>query len=63
MFARSLSECLELQLAERDRLTPQMQALLANLPSVASGDRASLAVLCGVDREALDGLTCRNPLA
>ena len=31
IFARSLAECLELQLAERDRLTPPMRTLLANL--------------------------------
>jgi RNA polymerase sigma-54 factor len=56
MFARSLAECLELQLAERDRLTPPMQALLANLDRLAAGDRAGLAALCGVGRDGLDGL-------
>ena len=56
IFARSLAECLELQLAERDRLTPPMQTLLANLPRLAAGDRAALAALCGVGRDGLDEL-------
>ncbi len=56
VFARSLAECLELQLAERNRLTPPIRALLANLPRLAAGDRASLAALCGVGREGMDAL-------
>jgi RNA polymerase sigma-54 factor len=49
MFARSLSECLALQLAERNRLDPAMQTLLANLERLALRDRAGLMSLCGVD--------------
>jgi RNA polymerase sigma-54 factor len=56
MFARSLAECLELQLAENDRLSAPMRALLANLDRLAAGDRARLAVLCGVGHEGLDAL-------
>src|SRR5436190_230634 len=56
VFARSLAECLELQLAERNRLTQPMQTLLANLPRLAAGDRASLAALCGVGRDGLEKL-------
>jgi RNA polymerase sigma-54 factor len=47
--ARSLSECLALQLAERDRLDPAMQALLDNLPLLARADFRALTRLCGVD--------------
>jgi RNA polymerase sigma-54 factor len=55
-FARSLAECLELQLVERNRLTPPMRALLANLERLAAGDRAGLAALCGVGRDGIDAL-------
>jgi RNA polymerase sigma-54 factor len=53
MFARSLTECLALQLAERNRLDPAMRALLDNLERLAAGDRAGLCALCGVDCEDL----------
>jgi RNA polymerase sigma-54 factor len=49
MFARTLAECLALQLAERNRLDPAMQALLANLELLAARDRAALRAVCGVD--------------
>ncbi|MEM6422657.1 MAG: RNA polymerase sigma-54 factor, partial [Pseudomonadota bacterium] len=45
-----------LQLAERDRLDPMMQRLLANLDLVARGQRARLALLCGADDEDLDDM-------
>ncbi len=51
IFARSLAECLALQLAERDRLDPAMQALLDNLDRLARRDLAGLMRLCGVDGE------------
>jgi RNA polymerase sigma-54 factor len=53
IFARNLAECLALQLADRNRLDPAMQALLANLDLLASRDRAQLMKLCGVDAEDL----------
>jgi len=56
IFARSLAECLELQLAERGRLDQPMRTLLANLDRLASGQTASLAALCGVGRAGLDRL-------
>jgi RNA polymerase sigma-54 factor len=49
IFARSLAECLALQLRERNRLDPAMQALLDNLPLLAARDGAGLMRLCGVD--------------
>lgn len=54
--ARDLSECLSLQLAERDRLDPAMAALLANLPLLARADFAELMRRCGVDAEDLQDM-------
>jgi RNA polymerase sigma-54 factor len=53
VFARDLAECLSLQLRDRDRLDPAMQALLANLPLLAARNAAALIRLCGVDAEDL----------
>jgi RNA polymerase sigma-54 factor len=49
IFARSLSECLALQLRDRDRLDPAMQALLDNLDLLAKRDVVRLMRACGVD--------------
>ncbi|MBV8450552.1 MAG: RNA polymerase factor sigma-54, partial [Hyphomicrobiales bacterium] len=49
--ARSLAECLSLQLSERDRLDPAMKTLLSRLDLVAKRDVAGLTKLCGVDEE------------
>ena len=49
VFARDLPECLALQLRDRDRLDPAMQALLDNLPLLAARNIAALVRLCGVD--------------
>jgi len=53
VFARDLPECLALQLAERDRLDPAMQALLDNLELLARRDMPALRKACGVDDEDL----------
>ncbi len=53
VFARSLGECLALQLAERDRLDPAMEALIAHLDLLARRDFPRLKRLCGVDDEDL----------
>ncbi len=53
IFARSLAECLALQLKERDRYDPAMQALVENLELLAKGDHAKLRKLCGIDQEDL----------
>ncbi len=53
IFARSLAECLAIQLAELDRLDPAMQAMLNHLPLVAKGDLTGLRKVCGVDNEDL----------
>jgi RNA polymerase sigma-54 factor len=56
VFARSLKECLALQLAERNRLDPAIQALLDNLDMLAAGATDELRVCCGVDREDLQAM-------
>ncbi|MDQ1080777.1 RNA polymerase sigma-54 factor [Pseudoroseomonas cervicalis] len=53
MFCRSLAECLAVQLAERNRLDPAMQALLDHLELLARRDMRGLMRLCGVDAEDL----------
>ena len=49
LFARDLRECLAVQLAERNRLDPAMQALLDHLELLARRDVAALVQVCGVD--------------
>jgi RNA polymerase sigma-54 factor len=51
--ARSLAECLTLQLKERNRFDPAMAALLDHLDALARRDLAALKRLCGVDDEDL----------
>jgi RNA polymerase sigma-54 factor len=53
VFARTLTECLALQLKERNRFDPAMQVLVENLPLLAKADLAALRRLCGVDEEDL----------
>ena len=53
VFARDLKECLALQLRDRDRLDPAMQALLDNLELLGRRDKAALLRVCGVDEEDL----------
>jgi RNA polymerase sigma-54 factor len=53
VFARTLSECLAIQLRARNRLDPAMAALLDNLELLARRDFASLKRTCGVDEEDL----------
>jgi RNA polymerase sigma-54 factor len=53
VFARSVTECLALQLAEKNRLDPAMQALLDNLELLARRDMAGLRKACEVDDEDL----------
>jgi RNA polymerase sigma-54 factor len=53
VFARSVAECLALQLRERDRLDPMMQRLIDNLGLVAEHNMAALMKAVGCDREDL----------
>jgi RNA polymerase sigma-54 factor len=51
--ARDLSECLAIQLKERDRYDPAMRTLIQHLDLLAKRDFAGLKRLCGVDEEDL----------
>lgn len=51
--ARSLEECLSIQLRERNRFDPAMAALVKNLDLLARRDLPQLRKLCGVDGEDL----------
>ncbi len=51
VFARSLTECLRLQLADMNRLDPCMEIFLDNLTMMGSGELAALRKKCGVDEE------------
>jgi RNA polymerase sigma-54 factor len=53
LFARSLQECLALQLKDLNRYDPAMESLLANLDLVARRDFAGLLKVCAVDSEDL----------
>ncbi|MEE8123247.1 MAG: RNA polymerase factor sigma-54 [Alphaproteobacteria bacterium] len=55
ILARSLAECLALQLRDLERLDPAMATLLDNLGLLASRDMAALQKVCGVDAEELAG--------
>lgn len=51
VFARDLPECLALQLRDRNRLDPAMQALLDHLPLLAARNIPALIRVCHVDAE------------
>ena len=53
VFARNLSECLAIQLRDRNRLDPAMQLLLDNLNLIAQRDAVGLMRICGVDADDL----------
>ncbi len=54
--ARSLKECLAIQLRELNRFDPAMQSLIDNLELVARRDLAALRRVCGVDDEDLSDM-------
>ena len=56
VMARDIPECLTLQLKERGRFDPAMEALIANLDLLAKGHFERLMTLCGVDREDLSDM-------
>ncbi len=53
VFARTLAECLALQLKEQNRYDPQIARLLDNLPLLAARDLARLKKAVGVDMDEL----------
>lgn len=56
VYARDLSECLALQLKERDRFDPAMATLVDNLELLAKRDIGALKKLCRVDDEDFAGM-------
>ena len=58
VFARDVRECLSLQLREKNRLDPAMEALLDNLALLAKRDMAGLRAACRVDDEDLSDMIC-----
>lgn len=65
LFARSLSECLRLQAADKGFLTPLFAAILDNLPMLAAADLKGLCRACDCDmdelRDQLRLIRCLNP--
>jgi RNA polymerase sigma-54 factor len=53
VFARDVRECLTLQLKDKNRYDPAMEALLGNLELLARRDLQALKRACGVDDEDL----------
>ncbi|MGB0631324.1 MAG: RNA polymerase factor sigma-54, partial [Alphaproteobacteria bacterium] len=53
IFGRSLAECLALQLREKGRFDPAMEALLDNLELLGKREFTQLRRICGVDNEDL----------
>jgi len=51
VFARSLTECLRLQLADMDRLDPVMVTFLDNIEMMGNGDLQGLRKKCNADAE------------
>jgi RNA polymerase sigma-54 factor len=51
--ARNVTECIAIQLKERDRFDPAMQQLVAHLELLAQCDLAALRRICGVGEEDL----------
>ena len=53
VFARSLAECLAIQLKQKNRFDPAMERLIQHLELLARRDFATLKRVCGVDEEDL----------
>lgn len=53
IFARDLAECLSLQLKEKNRFDPAMEALVNNLDLLGAREHEALLKKCGVDLEDL----------
>jgi RNA polymerase sigma-54 factor len=56
VFARDLADCLRLQLLEKNRLDPAMEALITHLPLVAKRDFQTLRQVCGVSQDDLQDM-------
>jgi RNA polymerase sigma-54 factor len=56
IMARSISECLALQLRERDRFDPVMETFIAHIDLLGKGDLARLQAACSVSRDDLEDM-------
>jgi len=56
IFARSLSECLALQLIEKNRYDPAMESLINNLELLGKREYSQLMKICHVDEEDLSDM-------
>ncbi len=56
IFARDLKECLKLQLIDRNRFDPAMEAFVANIELLAARDLRKLKDVCGVSTEDLQDM-------
>lgn len=56
IFARDLKECLKLQLIDRNRFDPAMEAFVANIELLAARDLRKLKDVCGVSNEDLQDM-------
>ncbi len=65
IFARDVSDCLALQLQDKNRLDPAMQILLDNIQLVAAREYRKLMRLCHIDeddlRDMLREIRCLSP--
>lgn len=59
LLARSLGECLALQLAAQEDLSPQMRRLLDALPLLAERGPAALAAAIGLDHDTMESMLDR----
>ncbi len=56
IFARDLKECLKLQLIDRNRFDPAMEAFVANIELLAARDLKKLKDICAVSNEDLQDM-------
>ena len=54
LFARNLAETLKLQLQDQEMLTPALDALLADLDLLASGESETLRKRCALDKKSFE---------
>jgi len=56
VMARNISECLALQLKEKGRFDPAMEAMVNNLDMVAKHDIKGLVAVCGIDKTEINDM-------
>ena len=56
IFARDLKECMKLQLIEKDRFDPAMEAFITNLELLGTGDLKKMREVCNISLEDLQDM-------